>query len=121
MNRLRRLTFLAGSTLAVALGAAGAALAQPGAAAPPPPLPAGLEPVPEAGGDPDLEPQVTITRRQTETIEEARIAGRLVWIKVTPLHGKPYFLIPDANGYAFIRRDSLDTGLKVPLWELLTF
>ena len=121
MNRLRSLTFLAGSTLAIALGATGAALAQPGPAAQPPPVPAGLEPVPEAGGDPDLEPQVTITRRQTETIEEARVGGRLVWIKVTPLHGKPYFLVPDAGGYAFVRRDSLETGLKVPLWELLTF
>ena len=91
--------------------------------APPPPQ---LEPLPEispapgVGGDPDLEPQVTISRKEGETVEEARVNGRLVWIKVTPRHGKSYFLIPDASGH-MIRRDSLDTGLKVPLWVLFEF
>ena len=100
------------------------ALAQ--SAAPPPP-PLQLEPLPEippppgVGGDPELAPQVTITRKEGETVEEARINGRLVWIKVTPRHGKSYFLIPDGSGNVTIRRDSLDTGLKVPLWLLLEF
>ena len=105
----------------------GAALAQSLAPAPPPlAAPPQLEPLPEilpppgVGGDPDLEPQVTITRKEGETVEEARVNGRLVWIKVTPRHGKSYFLIPDASGHT-IRRDSLDTGLKVPLWVLFEF
>ena len=46
---------------------------------------------------------------------------KLMWVKVTPSHGRPYFLIPDAGGHTYIRRDSLDTGLKVPLWVLFTF
>ena len=115
------------SSLALAVllqTATGLALAQ-GAAPPPPPLPQ-LEPLPEipaAPGvtDPDLEPQVTITRKEGETVEEARINGRLVWIRVTPRHGKSYFLIPDGAGHVSLRRDSLDTGLKVPLWLLLEF
>ena len=102
--------------------AAGVVLAQ-GAAPPPPqlePLPE-IAPPPELVGDPELGPQVTITRKEGETVEEARVNGRLVWIKVTPRHGKSYFLVPDSSAATFVRRDSLDSGLKVPLWLLLEF
>jgi hypothetical protein len=122
MNRSRHPSRFALFALAAALAAAGAALAQP---APPPPAmpppPPNLQPVPEVAADPELEPQVTITRRETETVEEARVNGRLIWVKVTPRHGRPYFLIPDGTDFGFIRRDAFDTGLKVPLWVLLTF
>lgn len=80
----------------------------------PPPVP------PEIAGDPELEPQVTIVRRENETIEEFRVSGKLTMIRVTPRHGRPYYLIADADG-SFVRRDSLDTGLRVPLWVLFTF
>ena len=36
-------------------------------------------------------------RKDGETVEEARVNGRVVWIKVTPRHGRPYFLIPDGE------------------------
>ena len=96
-------------------------------AAPPPPPPAQLEPLPEIPPppdvvqDPDLAPQITIRRTEENTIEEARVNGQLKWIKVTPRHGRPYFLIPDAGGTRYIRRDSLDYGLKVPMWLLFEF
>ena len=86
-----------------------------GAAPPPPPLPDAV-PV-----DPDLEPQVTIIRRDAETLEEVRIGGELKFVKVTPLHGKPYYLIPDGNGHTYVRRESLDTSLKVPMWVLFSW
>ncbi len=38
--------------------------------------------------------QVTISQTKGETVEEARVNGTLVWIKVTPRHGRPYYLIP---------------------------
>jgi len=105
--------------LAAVLAASGMALGQ---AAPPPAMPPpGLEPLPEVAGDVELEPQVTITRKDGETIEEARANGRLLWIKVTPTHGRPYFLIPDGTDFGFIRRDTFDTGLRVPMWVLFTF
>jgi len=92
---------------------------------PPPPK---LEPLPEAppappeiANDPELEPQVTIVRRENETVEEFRVNGRLTMIRVTPRHGRPYYLIANAADGSFVRRDSLDTGLKVPLWVLFTF
>jgi hypothetical protein len=93
--------------------------------APPPPklepLPEPPPPPPEIAGDPELEPQVTIVRRENETIEEFRVNGRLTMVKVTPRHGRPYYLVADGASGGFVRRDSLDTGLRVPLWVLFSF
>ena len=101
----------------------GLVFAQP--APPPPPLPPegatpGATPAPFAG-DPSLEPEVTIIRRDNETLEEVRIGGELRYVRVTPLHGRPYFLVADPNGGQFIRRYSLDTTVKVPMWLLLSW
>lgn len=95
------------------------------------PLPPQLEPLPEpppppaappaAASDPELEPQVTVIQRETETIEEFRVKGRLTMVKVTPRHGRPYYLVAEGAEGAFVRRDSLDTGLRVPLWVLFSF
>jgi len=112
--------FLIPAGFALALAAAGLAHAQP-AAATADKAPPALEPLPEAAGDADLEPQVTITRQKEQIVEEARVNGRLVWVKVTPVHGRPYYLVPDQDGYTYLRRDSLDSGLRVPLWVLFTF
>jgi len=84
-----------------------------------------LEPLPEipppAGVDEADAPQITIKQQDRETVEEARVNGILIWIKVTPRHGRPYYLIPSAGGNAYIRRDSLDSGLKPPMWVLFTW
>ena len=87
----------------------------PNAVTPPPPPP------PDYTSDPDLEPQVTIIRRDEEVVEEVRVRGELQYVRVTPRHGKSYFLVPDPNGNAFIRRDSLDIKLKVPMWQLFSW
>jgi hypothetical protein len=92
--------------------------------APPPdlePLPEAPPPAPEIAADPELEPQITIVRRNNETIEEYRVGGRLTMIKVTPKSGRPYYLVADAAYGTWVRRDSLDTGLKVPMWLLFSF
>src|SRR5437870_118705 len=118
MNHTRRLLCVAAVAYAALSLAVGVAYGQSASPAPPPAgarsaqPPPKLEPLPEV--DTELEPQVTITRREGETVEEARVDGKLMWVKVTPSHGRPYFLIPDAGGHTYIRRDSLDTGLKVP-------
>jgi hypothetical protein len=78
-------------------------------------------PPPDVIGDPELEPQVTIVRRDEQVVEEVRVKGELRYMRVTPRHGRPYFLIPDVNGATFIRRDSLDSSLKVPMWVLFSF
>ena len=93
----------------------------------PPPLPPPTAsttpppPPPDLANDADLEPQVTIIRRENDVLEEVRIQGELRFVKVTPRNGRPYYLIPDAGGHAFLRRDSLDISLKVPMWVLFSF
>lgn len=99
--------------------AAGSSAAQPAGnavpLAPPPPPP------PDVVADPDLEPQVTVLRADDQVREEVRIKGELRYVRVTPAHGRPYYLVPDVNGATFIRRESLDSSLKVPMWVLFSF
>ena len=42
-------------------------------------------------------------------------------IKVIPKTGRPYYLVADGTDGTFVRRDSLDTGIKVPMWLLFSF
>jgi Protein of unknown function (DUF2782) len=90
---------------------------------PPPPTASTTPPPPppDLASDTDLEPQVTIIRREDTIVEEVRIQGELRYVKVTPRGGRPYFLVPDAGGHAFLRRDNLDISLKVPMWVLFSF
>lgn len=80
----------------------------------PPPPPRGMI-------DPALEPQVTITKRGQDKAEEFRVNGKLYMIKVTPSHGVPYYLIDSRGDGTWARQESLDTGLRVPLWVVGTF
>jgi len=81
---------------------------------PPPSLDAKDEP-------PGEEPQVTITKQSEQTIEEYRVGGKLYMIKITPRHGKPYYLVDDRGDGRFARQESLDSGVRVPRWVILQF
>lgn len=85
------------------------------------PLPEPPPPPPGVALDPALEPQVTITKRGEDRVEEYRVNGRLYAMKVTPPHGVPYFLIDTNGDGSMVRRDSLDSGLRVPQWVIGTF
>jgi hypothetical protein len=88
---------------------------------PPPQVDASPPPLPPVASDPELEPQVTIIRRESETVEEVRIGGELKFVKVTPTTGRPYYLVPNRGGTGFLRRNSLDISLSVPLWVLFSW
>ncbi len=81
----------------------------------PPPPPPGFE------LDPALEPQVTILKRGTDTVEEFRIGGRLYMIKVTPAYGAPYYMIDEKGDGRFSRQEGLDSGLRPPMWVIHQF
>ena len=81
-------------------------------AEPPPPPPMVQD------GDAALEPQVTIRKKQGETVAEYRINNRLYMMKVTRDDGKVFYLIDERGDGQFIQRDSLDTGLRVPMWVI---
>ncbi|MEI7842073.1 MAG: DUF2782 domain-containing protein [Gallionellaceae bacterium] len=67
------------------------------------------------------EPQITIKQNTEQTVEEYRSNGRLYMIKVTPKHGKPYYLVDDRGDGKFARQESLDSGLRVPMWLIFKF
>jgi hypothetical protein len=110
---MRRVVFIA------LLGAAAAAAAQ----APPrlEPLP---EPPPPPPGVRDIgadEPRVRIAPQEGDVVEEVRHNGRVVIMKVTPPGGVPYYLIDTTGNGNWMRRDSLDDGVRVPMWTIWTF
>ena len=108
---MRRLFFIL-----VALFAA-AAMAQP--------RPPKLEPLPEPPPPPEIpgpdEPQVRIPMHESDKVEEIREGGRVVMLKVTPAGGKPYYLLDTTGNGNWMRRDSLDDGVRVPQWPIIEF
>ena len=110
---MRRVLFL------LLFGAAASALAQQD-------RPPRLEPLPEAPPPPLIrdgadEPRVRIAPQEGDRVEEVRDAGRVVMIKVTPPNGIPYYLMDAAGTGNWTRRETLDTGNRVPMWQIRTF
>ncbi len=63
------------------------------------------------------DPDVTIRTEGDKTIQEYRQNGFLYAIKVTPKHGKPYFLVrADGTDANFIRSDQPD--MLIPSWKI---
>ena len=88
--------------------------------------PSNLQPLPEPPPPPkmldeSLEPQVTIVTRGSDKVEEYRLNGKLYMVKVTPPHGTPYYMIDKRGDGVFARQESLDSGLRVPMWVVGTF
>ena len=81
----------------------------------PPPPPPGMQP------DPALEPQVTISKRGEDKVEEYRMNGKLYMLKVTPPHGVSYYLVDEKGDGRMSRQESLDSGLRVPMWVIHKF
>lgn len=83
---------------------AGGALAQE-VEPPPPPMPAESD-----------EPAVRIPVQKGDKIEEVRVGGRVVMLKVTPPGGKPYYLVDPG-----LKAEPLDDGVRFPMWPLYLF
>lgn len=88
--------------------------------------PPNLEPLPEPPPPPLIrdgadEPRVRITPQEGDRVEEMRDGGRIVMLKVTPPGGATYYLIDLTGNGNWTRRDSLDPGIRVPMWTIKTF
>lgn len=83
------------------------------------PLPA--PPPPPPGMADDDGPRVNIPVQREDRVEEMRQNGRVVMLKVTPPGGTPYYLVDTTGNGSWSRRDSLDSGLSVPMWTIKTF
>lgn len=87
----------------------------------------GMEPLPDAapppptgiGSDDELEPEVSIIKRDDAVIQEYRMNGQLYMVKVIPVRGVPYYLIDsDGDGSLDSRHREMDPGLVVPSWMI---
>ena len=67
-----------------------------------------------------LEPQITIRKKGSETIEEYRINGEMYMMRVTPAHGVPYYLHKEDSNGVWIN-DGPNPPLSVPKWILFRF
>ena len=87
--------------------------------------PQNLEPLPEPPPPPPMpgpdEPRVQIPVPEGTQVEEMREGGRIVALKVTPPGGTPYFLVDTTGNGNWMRRDSLDDGVRFPMWPIHTF
>jgi hypothetical protein len=78
-----------------------------------------IPPPPSLSDQEEIEPEVTIIRREDKTIEEYRVNGQLYMVKVTPKNAPPYYLI-DTNGDGSMdaQRSELEPQLAVPNWVI---
>ncbi len=88
---------------------------------PPATMPLPEIPPPPGMVDPGLEPEVSIRHRGEERVEEYRVRGRLYMIKVTPPHGRPYYLLNLRGDGRFTRMDDLSPNFQVPMWVVTEF
>ncbi len=66
------------------------------------------------------EPDITIRKKGTETIEEFRMNGELYMMKVTPDHGVPYYLHKGDQGGEWVNIGP-NPPLAIPKWILFRF
>ena len=89
-------------------------------------LPPDLEPLeeippPKISGDADVgEPEVTIIKKETETIEEYRINGELYMMKITPANGTPYYLHKEDQNGEWVNSSPIPP-MSIPKWTIFRF
>jgi hypothetical protein len=90
-------------------------------AATPSDRPPNLKPVPDGVPGSDDVPAVTIKPSSQGRVVEYRANGKLYMLKVIPRTGKPYYLIDQKGDGQFARQDSLDSGMRPPMWVVKEF
>lgn len=69
-----------------------------------------------------LEPDVTIIRRQKETVTEYRVNGKLQAIKVQPTNAPAYYLVDaDGDGTPESRREGFGEDILIPQWIIFSW
>ena len=84
------------------------------------PLPEIPPPPPGVSSEQPGEPPVRIHPGGGDQVEEQLIDGRRVVRVTTPL-GQEYYLIEDLGDGPGLRNESLDHGVRVPLWVIRRF
>ena len=84
------------------------------------PLPEIPPPPPGVSADPPGEPPVRIQPGGGDQFEEQLVDGRRV-VRVTTPAGQEYYLVEDLGDGPGLRNESLDRGVRVPLWVIRRF
>jgi hypothetical protein len=84
------------------------------------PLPEPPPPPPGATTEEPGEPAVRIRPGETMQVEEHVIDGKRV-VRTTTASGSVYYLIEDLGDGPGLRNESLDSGVRVPLWVIRQF
>jgi hypothetical protein len=86
---------------------------EPAAVPEPPELP-----LPVQSGE-EMEPDITIIRKGTETIQEYRRNGRLYMVKIIPQVGPPYYMLDtNGDGEMDVKKNDIDKTSKINMWKL---
>jgi hypothetical protein len=66
-----------------------------------------------------LEPDITIVRKEKNTVHEYRRGGKLYMVKIIPDVGPAYYLRDtDGDGKMDVRSNDLDRGAQVNMWTI---
>jgi len=86
---------------------------EPAAVPEPPELP-----LPVHSGE-EMEPDITITRKGEDTIQEYRRGGKLYMIKVIPQVGPAYYwLDTNGDGTMDIKKNDMDRNTNINMWNI---
>ena len=78
-------------------------------------------PPPVESGE-NMDPDITIRRRGTDTVEEYRINGKLYMVKIKPSIGPPYYMVDtDGDGNMDVRKSDVTRGMNIPRWVLFSW
>jgi len=84
----------------------------------PPALPSDAQETDDSRNLPKVD--VNIIHEKDKTIEEYRVGSKIRYIKITPRHGKPYYLVDrDGDGVAETYYDPLKGPPPINQWLLL--
>jgi hypothetical protein len=65
-------------------------------------------------------PEITVIERKGEKVEEYRVNGQLYMMKVTPKHGKPYYMHKEDQDSGWTMMGP-NEPLAIPKWTLFRF
>lgn len=75
-------------------------------------------PLPVQSGE-EMEPDITITRKGEDTIQEYRRNGQLYMIKVIPQVGPPYYwLDTNGDGKMDVKKNDIDKNTNINMWNI---
>jgi hypothetical protein len=86
-----------------------------------PPKSAAPAEAPPAPAERVEEPAVRIPVQEGDQVEPVRRGGVVVAIRVKPKNGPVYYLIDTTGQGNWMRRESLDDGVRVPMFPIKTW